>query len=82
MNEYKAEKIRNIALVGHSSSGKTSLADALLFDTGAVNRLGKVDDATSISDFDPEEQRRKISINTSPSTSIARTVRGVPSRRA
>ncbi len=65
MNEYKAEKIRNIALVGHSSSGKTSLADALLFDTGAVNRLGKVDDATSISDFDPEEQRRKISINTS-----------------
>lgn len=65
MNEYKADKIRNIALVGHSSSGKTSLAEALLFNTGAVTRLGKVDDNTSVSDFDPEEQRRKISINTS-----------------
>ena len=65
MNEYKADKVRNIVLVGHSSSGKTSLAEALLFNTGAVNRLGKVDDNTSISDFDPEEQRRKISINTS-----------------
>lgn len=65
MNEYKADKIRNVALVGHSSSGKTSLAEALLYNTGAVNRLGKVDDNTSISDYDPEEQRRKISINTS-----------------
>ncbi len=65
MNEYKAEKIRNIVLMGHSSSGKTSLAEALVFNTGAVTRLGKVDDNTSISDFDPEEQRRKISINTS-----------------
>ncbi len=65
MNEYKADKVRNIVLVGHSSSGKTSLADALLFDTGAVSRLGRVDDNTSVSDYDPEEQRRKISINTS-----------------
>ncbi len=65
MNEYAADKIRNIVLVGHSSSGKTSLAEALLFDTGAATRLGKVDDSTSVSDFDPEEQRRKISINTS-----------------
>src|SRR5512140_3069368 len=65
MNAYTADKIRNIALVGHSSSGKTSLAEALLFNTGAVTRLGKVDDNTSVSDFDPEEQRRKISINSS-----------------
>ncbi len=65
MNEYKPDKIRNIVLVGHSSSGKTSLAEALLFDSGAVTRLGKVDDNTSVSDYDPEEQRRKISINTS-----------------
>jgi elongation factor G len=65
MNEYTAERIRNIVLMGHSSSGKTSLAEALLFNTGAVTRLGKVDDNTSVSDFDPEEQRRKISINTS-----------------
>ncbi len=65
MDEYKADQVRNIVLVGHSSSGKTSLAEALLFNTGAVTRLGKVDDNTSVSDFDPEEQRRKISINTS-----------------
>jgi elongation factor G len=65
MNSYKPDKIRNIVLVGHSSSGKTSMAEALLFDTGAVTRLGKVDDNTSVSDHDPEEQRRKISINTS-----------------
>src|SRR5512136_57735 len=65
MNEYKADKIRNVVLIGHSSSGKTSLAEALLFNTGVVTRLGKVDDNTSVSDFDPEEQRRKISINTS-----------------
>ena len=65
MNEYKSDKVRNVVLVGHSSAGKTSLAEVLLYNTGAVNRLGKVDDNTSISDFDPEEQRRKISINTS-----------------
>ncbi len=64
MNEYKADQVRNVVLVGHSSSGKTSLADALLFNTGAVTRLGKVDDGTSVSDYDPEEHRRKISINT------------------
>jgi elongation factor G len=65
MNEYKADKIRNLVLVGHSSSGKTTLAEALLFNTGATNRLGKVEEANTVSDFDPEEQRRKISISTS-----------------
>lgn len=65
MNEYKADKIRNLVLVGHSSSGKTTLAEALLFNTGATTRLGKVEDSTTVSDFDPEEQRRKISISTS-----------------
>ncbi len=65
MNEYSADKIRNVVLVGHSSSGKTSLAEALLFDTGATSRLGKVDEGNTVSDYDPEEQRRKISISTS-----------------
>jgi elongation factor G len=65
MNEYKVDKIRNLVLVGHSSSGKTTLTEALLFNTGATTRLGKVEDSTTVSDFDPEEQRRKISISTS-----------------
>jgi elongation factor G len=65
MNEYKADKIRNVVLVGHSSSGKTTLAEALLFKTGATNRLGRVEEGNTVSDFDPEEQRRKISISTS-----------------
>lgn len=65
MNAYSAEKIRNVALIGHSSSGKTSLAEALIFNTGATTRLGKVEDGNTVSDYDPEEQRRKISISTS-----------------
>ncbi|MCC7162752.1 MAG: elongation factor G [Anaerolineae bacterium] len=63
MNEYRADKIRNVALIGHSSSGKTSLAEALLFNTGAASRLGKVDEGNTVSDYDAEEQRRKISIS-------------------
>ena len=64
MRVYDAPNIRNIALVGHGGCGKTSLASALLFDMGAVNRLGRVDDGTSITDFDPDEIERKISLQT------------------
>jgi elongation factor G len=59
----KTATIRNLAFIGHSGCGKTSLAEALLFSTGATNRLGKVDDGTSILDFEPEEIKRKITIS-------------------
>ncbi len=65
MKEYGTESIRNVALVGHLGSGKTSLVEAMLYNTGATTRLGKIEDGTTISDFDEEEQRRKISVSTS-----------------
>ena len=65
MKDYPAEKIRNIALVGHSGSGKTSLAEALLVTAGVTTRLGKVEDGTTVSDWDPDEQRRGFSLNLS-----------------
>jgi elongation factor G len=59
MKVFDAAGIRNVALVGHSGSGKTQLASALLFDAGAVNRLGKVDDGTTVTDYDDEAIARK-----------------------
>lgn len=60
----KIDQIRSIGLIGHSSCGKTSLAEAILFNSKAVNRLGRVDDGTSIMDFEPEEIKRKVSLGT------------------
>jgi elongation factor G len=57
-------RIRNVGFVGHGGVGKTSLVEAILFRTGATTRLGRVDDGTATTDFDPEEIKRKISINT------------------
>ncbi|MDP8234304.1 MAG: elongation factor G [Candidatus Saelkia tenebricola] len=59
------KKIRNVALVGHSAAGKTSLVEAMLFKTGAINRIGKAEDGNTTSDFAPDETKRRISINTS-----------------
>jgi elongation factor G len=58
-----SEKIRNIALVGHGGAGKTTLAEALLHRAGAINRLGRVEDGTTVCDHDPEEQRRGLSLS-------------------
>ncbi|MDP6179092.1 MAG: elongation factor G [Desulfatiglandales bacterium] len=63
--EIKSEQLRNVGLVAHVSSGKTSLAEAMLFNGKRTNRLGKVDDGTSNMDFEPEEIKRKITISTS-----------------
>ncbi|GIW82384.1 MAG: elongation factor G [Gemmatales bacterium] len=65
MAKYRVEDIRNIGILGHGASGKTSLADALLFKAGAVDRKGSVDEGTSVSDYDDEEKKRKFSIDTS-----------------
>jgi elongation factor G len=64
MKEYTTEFIRNIALVSHGSGGKTMLAEAFLHITGATTRLGKIDDGTTVSDFEDEEIRRKLSLST------------------
>ena len=65
MKVYSAEHIRNVALVGHSGSGKTQLAAAALFDAGMVNRLGKVDEGNTVTDFDEEEIARKHTLSSS-----------------
>lgn len=65
MKDYDVNKIRNIAFAGHNGSGKTSLAEALLYKAGATDRLGKTAEGTTICDYDPEEIKRTISISTS-----------------
>ncbi|HEY8523403.1 MAG TPA: elongation factor G [Acidimicrobiales bacterium] len=65
MKRYATGQIRNVALVGHGGSGKTSLAEALLHRAGAINRLGRVEDGTTTCDFMPEEQRRGLSLSLS-----------------
>lgn len=65
MKDYATDKIRNLLLIGHGGTGKTSLAEAAMFISGATSRLGKVEDGTTVSDFDPEEIKRHVSINAS-----------------
>jgi len=65
MTEFNSTQLRNLALVGHGKSGKTSIAENCLFKCGATNRVGKTDDGTSILDYEPEEVKRKMTIDSS-----------------
>jgi elongation factor G len=66
MKVYDASSLRNVALVGHSGAGKTQLVSAMLYDAGAVNRFGRVDEGTTVTDYDDEEIARKHTLGSSP----------------
>ena len=65
MKEYASENIRNISLIGHGGSGKTSLSEAMLFAAKVTTRQGRTEDGNTVSDYHPDEVERQISINTS-----------------
>jgi len=68
VKEYTTDMLRNLVLLGHGSSGKTSLAEAMLYASGAINRMGRVEEGTTVTDFDEEEIRRRISLSLAMAT--------------
>ena len=64
MNVYETDKIRNVVLLGHGGAGKTTLVEAMAYVTGLTNRMGKISDGNTISDFDKEEIKRNFSLST------------------
>ena len=65
MKNYKTSNIRNLALVGHSGAGKTSLTEALLFKTGVIDKKGRIENGNTVSDYEKQEKKRHISLQTS-----------------
>jgi elongation factor G len=65
MKKFETNRLRNIAIIAHGKAGKTTLAEAMLFDSGSTDRLGRVDDGSSVMDFEPEEIKRSLSISSS-----------------
>ena len=65
MKDYNLKNLRNVGLIGHGATGKTSLAEALLFHSNSIDRLGKVDDGNTVMDYEAEEKKRKITLSTS-----------------
>ena len=63
MKEYKSDRIKNVGIVAHGGAGKTSLTEAMLFNAGAITRLGRVDDGSATTDYEAEEVKRKVSIS-------------------
>ena len=72
MDQFDSNKLRNVALLAHSGSGKTSLVEAIHFATGAINRLGKTEDGNTVSDFEPEEHKHHTSLQLSVVPSISK----------
>ncbi|MEG0378851.1 MAG: GTP-binding protein, partial [Eubacterium sp.] len=65
MKTYPTKNIRNVLILGHGGSGKTTLTEALAFNAGVIDRIGRIDEGNTLSDFDPEEKRRMFSISSS-----------------
>ncbi|MDR1754338.1 MAG: elongation factor G [Eubacterium sp.] len=75
MKAYKCKSIRNIALTGHGGCGKTTLVDALVYKSGGSDRMGKVSEGTSLTDYDPDEIKRKVSLNTALAYAVWKDVK-------